>query len=116
MNSAPSIRRQLVLIAVVAIAPALVLAMEPSYVHASVLDPSVPAGSSYYLEGIGFFSPWLITEVPARMKDVSLMDRLFMGQLLRFYIVSLILVALPWTVLRLAARAHAFLRAPSNTR
>ena len=115
MNSAPSIRRQLVLIAVVAIAPALVLAMEPSYVHASVLDPSVPAGSSYYLEGIGFFT-WLITEVPARMKDVSLMDRLFVGQLLRIYIVSLILVALPWTVLRLAARAHAFLRAPSNTR
>ena len=47
-----------------------------------------------------------------RLADVSS----FVGELFGFYMLSLILVALPWTVLRLAARAHAFLRAPSNTR
>jgi hypothetical protein len=79
-------------------------------VHASILDPSVPAWSSYYLDGIGFISPWLITEVPARMKGVTLMDRLFVGQLIRIYADSLILVAVPWTVLRLVARGYGFLR------
>ena len=39
-----------------------------------------------------------------------------LGFLHAFLMPSLSLVALPWTVLRLAARAHAFLRAPSNTR
>ena len=33
-----------------------------------------------------------------------------------FLMPSVSIVALPWTVLRLAARAYAFLRAPSNTR
>jgi hypothetical protein len=64
------------------------------------------------LDGIGFISPWLITEVPARMKGVTLMDRLFVGQLIRLYIDSLILVAVPWVVVRLVARAHGFLHRP----
>jgi hypothetical protein len=109
MNSAPSIRSQLVVMAIVALAPTLILAMEPSYADASLLDPSMQRSASY-LEGIGFFNPWLITEVPPQMKNVSLMDRLFLGQLLRFYVLSLIFVALPWIVLRFAARVHALLR------
>ena len=116
MISRPSIQRQLVLIAILATAPWLVLALEPSMVHASRLDPNVPFGSSYYLDGIGFVSPWLITEVPAVMKGVSLMDRLFFVQLARIYVEGLILVAIPWVALRLAARGLGFLRAPSNTR
>ena len=116
MNSAPSIRKQLVVIAVVATAPWLVLALDPSMTHASRLDPSVPFGSSYYLDGIGFLSPWLITEVPATMTNVSLMDRLFLSRLVAMYADGLILVVVPWVTLRLSARALGFLGVLTNTR
>ena len=92
------------MIAVVAIAPATILAFEPSFVHASVLDPSVPLGSSSYLAGIGFINPWLITEVPASMKHVTLSHRIFPGQLAGLYLLSLIVVAGFWSIIRLVAR------------
>ncbi|HUQ99703.1 MAG TPA: hypothetical protein VM166_09635 [Gemmatimonadaceae bacterium] len=111
----PSIPRQIILIALVATAPWVVLALDPSFTHASRLDPSVPFGSSYYLNGIGFVSPWLITEVPTTMNNVSLMDRLFLGRLFGLYATAFILVGVLWVALRLAARTLGFLRAASTT-
>jgi hypothetical protein len=74
------------------------------------MQQSRTLGHSPYVDGIGFVTPWLITEIPAGPDDVSSVDRIFPGQLLRLYAVSLFLVATLWGLLRLAANGAAFLR------
>jgi hypothetical protein len=76
MKSNPAIFRHLRVIALVALAPAFVLASEPTFVHESVLDPSLPPHSSAYVNALGGLFPWWITEVSPRLRHVSVADRL----------------------------------------
>ena len=89
--------KQLRMISLTALLPMLVLALEPSFVHARVLFANVPIHSSEYVSGVGFFRPWLITEVPPWLGKASLVDRLFPDQLLRL-IKPFILVLVLWIV------------------
>jgi hypothetical protein len=107
-NSA--IFQHLRLIAVVSLAPAFVLASEPTFVHASVLDPSVPPFYSAYLDALGGLFPWWITEVPPELRHVSVADRLNVLNLMTHYLISVILVAILWILVRTALQAATFVR------
>ena len=113
MSDTLSIHKQLGLTMLTALAPTVVLAFDPSFVHARVLDPNVPAHASEYLNGVGFLTPWLITEIPTRLRNVSLVDRVFPGQLLRLYVTSFILVAVLWVFVRFLGKAFSFIRSRS---
>ena len=113
MISRPPISKQLALIAIVALVPTIVLAAQEGFVHASVLDPTVPESSSNYLRGLGF-PVWWVSEVPRDLKDVSIADRLLIQPLGFIYLSCLTLVAVLWSSLRLSARLISRF-APANT-
>lgn len=110
MKSNPAIVRHLRAIALVALAPTVVLASEPTFVHESVLDPSLPEHSSAYVDALGGLFPWWITEVPPRLSDVSLIDRLNVLNLMTHYLIAFTLVAILWALVRITLHAAAFIR------
>ena len=91
--------RHVRLIAIVALAPTFVLAMEPTFVPATMVDPSLRC-SSCYLRAVGGFFPWFVTEVPAQLRNVSLLDRFDIANLAILFVICLIVVTLVWIALR----------------
>ena len=110
MKSNPAVFRNLRAIAFVALAPAFVLASEPSFVHESVLDPTLAPHSSAYVDALGGLFPWWITEVPPRLSNVSVTDRLNVLNLMTHYLISAILVAILWVLVWVTLQAAAFIR------
>lgn len=78
-------------------------------VPARVLDPTLLAHSSYYLDALGLF-PWLITEIPPYLHFVTLADRLDLGGLVRNYVISFILVITLWVPVRTTLYTAALIR------
>lgn len=105
-----TILKQFRAVALVALAPTFVLASERTFVHASALDPSVPPHSSQYLDALGEPFPWWITEVPSQLEPVSLTDRLNIPNLAILYLISFILVATLWALVRGTLYTVAFMR------
>jgi hypothetical protein len=110
MKSNPAIFSHLRAIALVALAPAFVLASEPTFVHESVLNPILPPHSSAYLDALGGLFPWWITEVPPRLTHVSAADRLNVLNLMKHYLISVVVVAILWVLVRTTLQAAAFVR------
>ena len=98
--------KPLVAIALVAVAPALVFALQRDFEHAHFLYPSVPLSSSAYLEARGAFPwTWLITQTYPSLPPVTFWDRFFPYQLVKLYLVCFFVVAILWMLLRLLARS-----------